>query len=534
MTRIGGVFALAFLLAWGAAHAESIPLIRERGTFVVPVVINDKITLNFTIDSGASDVSIPAHVFFMLTRAGTVSQSDFLDTRVYELANGSKQTARRIRIRSLRVGNTEIRDVVASVSPQEGISLLGQSFLSRLKSWSIDNQRQTLLIDESVSSSTAEVSPLAGNATQRTDGVKFQINPQFRDAGDFSEGLSAVRDDRTGKWGFVDKLGKMVIAPKFLHSSNFHDGVAPVLINQEIRNAIPSVISPEEANDEIMCGLHGKSAFIDITGKIVITLQKNVYFDCAGSFSDGLAAVRIGDRQTGKWGYIDKSGKMLVTPQFDAGSAFSMERAAVRVGDTKTGKWGYIDRSGKIVIERRFDRADDFSEGLAAIRIGDGKAGKWGYVDKSGKMVVEPQFAYAGSFRDSIAKVCVGDISTCKWGFINLEGKIVIKPQFDSADDFSEGLAAIRIGRYKSGKWGYIDKSGKMIIRPRYREAGAFSGRLAAVFIGEEEAGEWGYIDKQGKAVIRPQFAEARSFAEAMAAVRIGDWKSGKWGYIGR
>ncbi len=534
MTRIGSAFALTFLLVWGAAHAESIPLIRERGTFVVPVAINNKITLNFTIDSGASDVSIPANVFFMLTRAGTISESDFLDTRVYELADGSRQTSRRVRIRSLRVGNTEIRDVVASVSPREGISLLGQSFLSRLKSWSIDNQRQVLLINESITSSSGEAPPLTGNSSQRMDRVQFQINPQFRDAGDFSEGLSAVRDDRTGKWGFVDKLGRMVIAPKFLHSSYFHDGVASVLINQEIRNAIPSIISPDEANDEIMCGLHGKSAFIDRTGRTVITLQKNVYFDCAGNFSDGLAAVRMGDRQTGKWGYVDKSGKMVVTPQFDAASAFNMERAAVRIGDAKTGKWGYIDRSGKIIIDRQFDRADDFSEGLAAIKIGDGNAGKWGYIDKSGKMAVDPQFAYAALFKDSIARVCVGDISTCKWAYINQEGKIVIKPQFDRADDFSDGLAAVSIGHYKSGKWGYIDKSGKMIISPRYREAGGFSGRLAAVFIGEEETGEWGYIDKLGKIVIRPQFGEAHSFSEAMAAVRIGNWKTGKWGYIGK
>ena len=533
MPRTGSAFALIFLLASGAARAESIPLIRERGTFVVPVVINDKIRLNFTIDSGATDVSIPANVFFMLTRAGTISESDFLDTRVYELADGSRQTSRRVRIRSLRVGNTEIRDVVASVSPQEGISLLGQSFLSRLRSWSIDNQRQVLLVNESIMSSSGELPPLADNSGQRTDRAKFQINPQFRDAGDFSEGLSAVRDERTGKWGFVDKLGNMVIAPKFLHSSYFRNGVASVLIDQEIRNAIPGVISPEEANDEIMCGLHGKSAFIDRTGKIAITLQRNVYFDCAGNFSEGLAAVRIGDRQTGKWGYIDKSGKMVVTPRFDAASAFNMERAAVRIGDTKSGKWGYIDSSGKIVIERQFDRADDFSEALAAIRIGDGKAEKWGYIDKSGKMVVDPQFAYAAPFSDSIAKVCIGDVSTCKWGYIDQEGKIVIKPRFDRADDFSEGLAAIRIGHYKSGKWGYIDKSGKTIISPRYREAGRFSGRLAAVFVGEEETGEWAYIDKRGKIVIRPQFGDAHSFSEAMAAVRIGNWKTGKWGYIG-
>ena len=36
------------------------------------------------------------------------------------------------------------------------------------------------------------------------------------------------------------------------------------------------------------------------TGTIVINPQ----FDEAGSFSDGLAMVRIGDFRTGKWGYI--------------------------------------------------------------------------------------------------------------------------------------------------------------------------------------------------------------------------------------
>jgi hypothetical protein len=66
---------LTLLLACGAARADSIALIPEHGTFVVPVLINDKISLNFTIDSGASDVSIPADVFSTLTRASTVSKS---------------------------------------------------------------------------------------------------------------------------------------------------------------------------------------------------------------------------------------------------------------------------------------------------------------------------------------------------------------------------------------------------------------------------------------------------------------------------
>ena len=41
--------ALALLLACGSAQVESIPLVSEHATFVVRVVINDRITLNFTI-----------------------------------------------------------------------------------------------------------------------------------------------------------------------------------------------------------------------------------------------------------------------------------------------------------------------------------------------------------------------------------------------------------------------------------------------------------------------------------------------------
>jgi hypothetical protein len=39
-------------------------------------------------------------------------------------------------------------------------------------------------------------------------------------------------------------------------------------------------------------------------------------FDEATDFTEGLAAVRLGDYTTGKCGYIDKQGKFVITPQF--------------------------------------------------------------------------------------------------------------------------------------------------------------------------------------------------------------------------
>jgi len=161
------------LLMCGAAYSESIPLVREHGTLQVPVVINGKVSLNFTVDSGASDVSIPANVFHTLISAGTVSPQDFLDKRIYRLADGSTQYAQRFRIRSLQVGNLQLRDVMASVVPSAGSLLLGQSFLSRLKSWSIDNERQTLLITESVTSRSPLILPRAKKGGGGSDWVRL-------------------------------------------------------------------------------------------------------------------------------------------------------------------------------------------------------------------------------------------------------------------------------------------------------------------------------------------------------------------------
>jgi predicted aspartyl protease len=117
------------------------------GTYVVPVVVNGVITLKFTIDSGAAVVTIPADVFLTLARAGTISKDDFLGSQTFTLADGSKVPSQKFRIRSLKVGDVEVQNVVGSGANVKGHLLLGQSFLSKLKSWSMDNQRRTLIIE---------------------------------------------------------------------------------------------------------------------------------------------------------------------------------------------------------------------------------------------------------------------------------------------------------------------------------------------------------------------------------------------------
>ena len=132
--------------ASGISRETRIPLARMSGGLIAPVVINNAIKLNFIIDSGASDVSIPAEVFSSLIRANTVTQADITATRNYKNADGEVFRSKTFIIRSLKIGNIEAPNVQAKVSPSNAPPLLGQSFLKRFKSWSIDNSTQELIL----------------------------------------------------------------------------------------------------------------------------------------------------------------------------------------------------------------------------------------------------------------------------------------------------------------------------------------------------------------------------------------------------
>lgn len=89
------------------------------------------------------------------------------------------------------------------------------------------------------------------------------------------------------------------------------------------------------------------------------------------------------------------------------------------------GKDGYMDRSGKIVIKPQFDEIGEFSEGLAAAAIGN----KYGYINKTGKFVIKPQFSSPSGFSGGIAQVMIEDeLGNYKWGYIDKTGRFIWSP----------------------------------------------------------------------------------------------------------
>jgi hypothetical protein len=144
-----------------------------------------------------------------------------------------------------------------------------------------------------------------------------------------------IRED--GKYGYIDKTGKVVIAPQYENTMGFNEGVAATKLN-------------------------GKYGYIDIKGKWVIKPQ----FEYTYMFSDGLAMVRTGK----SYSWIDRKGNTVIQPsEFqEVCRGFTEGRCAVK----RDGKWGYIDRTGKLVSEVKFKKASKFEGGLAQVETTDG------------------------------------------------------------------------------------------------------------------------------------------------------------------
>jgi len=125
---------------------NEIPLTNTNGIYTVPVLINGVLPLHFTVDSGAADVSLPADVFLTLLRTGTIGKEDYIGSGKYRLADGSTVESDRFYIRELRVGSYVVKRIAASVENVSSTPLLGQSFLSKIGTWAIDNDRHVLVL----------------------------------------------------------------------------------------------------------------------------------------------------------------------------------------------------------------------------------------------------------------------------------------------------------------------------------------------------------------------------------------------------
>ncbi|MEG2569151.1 MAG: WG repeat-containing protein, partial [Acinetobacter sp.] len=71
-------------------------------------------------------------------------------------------------------------------------------------------------------------------------------------------------------------------------------------------------------------------------------------------------------------------------PMYDWADNFTGDYAPVSINE----KYGFIDKSGKIVIPIEYDNVFDFSEGLFSVELDE----KWGFIDINNEMIIDGDY----------------------------------------------------------------------------------------------------------------------------------------------
>jgi hypothetical protein len=186
----------------------------------------------------------------------------------------------------------------------------------------------------------------------------------------FRQGRSCELKD--GKWGFEDRLHRVVIPYMYDYAGNFNEGLACVGIGEK---------------DDMKYG------YIDRRGNIVIPLV----YDKPAQFIDGTAYVM----KDGKYGTINKAGKEMIPIIYDwVGFHYKPNKGLVQVklGDRR----GFVRSNGDVVIPISYEDAEYyFCDNLVRVKL----HGKWGYLDHKGDVAIPVIYDHAGNFKDGRAEV---------------------------------------------------------------------------------------------------------------------------------
>lgn len=307
-------------------------------------------------------------------------------------------------------------------------------------------------------------------------------------AGDKDEPLVVVQD---GKYGFIDHSGNFVVKPQFIWGDDFWQGLGTVYVCGQYlsidsegnllphRIALNGHLEPERRNNKV--------GFIDAEGQFKIS----PVFDDALPFSDGLAAVKVGE----KWGFVDAAGSQVIPPKFDAAYYF---RDGVAVAELDSGEV-LIDAKGKPVASG-YKVVDLVTAG----RVPASRDDKEGFLDLHGEVAIPFLYESVRSFSEGFAAAKQNG----KWGYLDRDGRVVIPFEFDDAGPFGSGLAPAGVG----SKTGFIDKTGKFSFFLPYRYApGFFTSGKDGLFLPESDVSRYwtndnkfGYVNKIGKVVWGP------------------------------
>lgn len=268
------------------------------------------------------------------------------------------------------------------------------------------------------------------------------------------------------------------------------------------------VIATNVSEEFVIYSANGKKGFINISSGDRI---KAVY-DAVQDFSEGLAAVQIGDAT----GFINTSGELTISCEYSNNALYQFKSGLcnVMVGSADKGnlKAFYINSDGTKVFEEEYDYCMPFNEERAFVS----KDGVWFIIDINGEKVGELEFGpyvktVPGVFRDGKAVVVKDGL----YGIINSAGEYVVYPKYEQISEIYDGGAVFK----KDGLYGYMTANGAVVITPRFESLSKFKNGLA-VFSQDHK---YGVVDKTAAVIVEAEFEDITLLDNGLIKISVTD-----------
>lgn len=204
---------------------------------------------------------------------------------------------------------------------------------------------------------------------------KIVIPFEYIDMTNYSHGLIGVENLKE-KWGYLDLQGNTVIPFIYDDASTFSEGLAAVYKQTGTMRTFLGTVPT------LKCG------YIDTKGNVVIPFKfQETYGAYMNEFHDGLAVQGVGrnNKFAQVFGYINKHGEWIISPQFDEASSFEKGIAEVVINE----RYGYINTKGEQVIPCKYDKYGGTFVNDSTIELK--KDGIEYYFNLQGKTVPKPE-----------------------------------------------------------------------------------------------------------------------------------------------
>lgn len=381
-------------------------------------------------------------------------------------------------------------------------------------------------------------------------------------------------------WGIIDRNGKELVPCRYEKDD------VTVYPNEEIIRYI----------EKDKYGMTGNyiNYFKDFTGKKLFDKGLNSIKTGFVAFNEGLASTGISSKSYRWYGYVDKTGKTVISPRYEDPATFFNGVAMVseykdchdnyvsfidKQGNVvmkvvKDGNmYGIVDTSGKEVVPCKFKSIDCYDSGCLLTTGMNNLQGIWSIKDR--KEIAAPMYEILPDDNNVLGcKTFVKDNSVIivkkdgKYGAINIDGKEIVSCVYEYAQ-VEKGVIEVTqgMGLFNSKK-GVYDFDGNELLKCEYYlvnidENSIISDKIkddisskqtflydhkgnliikvgalgeirhfseGMAAVKKEKNKGFGFYDYDGDEVIEPRYEDAKTFSEGLAPVKL----NGKCGYVNR